>query len=48
MIGTGSCELAAEMGEPGYEGDEAQDSLTRWIWWWKRLMREKDERDEIL
>lgn len=43
-MGTGSWGLAADMGEPGYDGDDAQDSLTRWIWWWNRLMRVKEER----
>jgi hypothetical protein len=47
-MGTGACELMAEMGEPGYDGDDAQDSLTRWIWWWNLLMRENDDRDDML
>jgi hypothetical protein len=38
----------AAIGEPGYDGDDAVDSLTLWIWWWNRLMRENDERDDTL
>lgn len=30
-MGTGADELVAAIGEPGYEGDEAVDSLTLWI-----------------
>lgn len=33
MMGTGACEFMAEIGEPGYDGDDAHDSFTRWIWW---------------
>jgi hypothetical protein len=48
MIGTGAVEAVAEMGECGYEGEDWTDSLTRWIWWWNRLMRENDDLEDML
>lgn len=48
IIGTGAVGAEAVIGDPGYVGDEVVDSLTRWIWWWNLLMRENDEREEML
>jgi hypothetical protein len=31
MIGTGAEGVVDDIGEPGYEGEDADDSLTRWI-----------------
>lgn len=48
MMGTAAAGVDVDMGEPGYVGDAEHDSFTRWIWWWNLLIREKDDRDEIL
>lgn len=32
IMGTGADGAADDNGDPGYDGEDADDSLTRWIW----------------
>jgi hypothetical protein len=48
IIGTGADGAEEDNGDPGYEGDDAEDSLTRCIWLWNLVIRVKDDLDEML
>jgi hypothetical protein len=48
MTGTGNGGPVEDIGEPGYGGEEAVDSLTRCIWLWNLLIRVKDDLEDML
>jgi hypothetical protein len=48
IIGTEAEGATEDIGEPEYDGEEAEDSLTRWIWLWNLWILVNDDLDEIL